>query len=211
MIKRISSIIEKYMKKKKWRSKNPENDTVMGNIFNGDLVEVGIKTYGVLNVINHSNNYRLSIGNYCSIAPDVLFVVCGDHPTDRISTFPFKAHCLGAGFEAISNGDIKVEDDVWIGSRATILSGITIGQGAVVAAGSVVTHDVPPYCIVAGVPARIMKKRFSEDMINELLRLDYSKLTKDLINDHIDDLYKPIHNEDRLRISAIVDEINRTS
>ena len=206
MIKQILNRIQYYKKKKEWRKKNPENDTVMGSLFNGDLVEVGKKTYGILNIINHSNDYKLTIGNYCSIAPDVLFIVCGDHPIDRISTFPFKAHCLGGGFEAISNGNIEVKDDVWIGTRAIILSGVSIGQGAVIAAGAVVTHNVPPYSVVAGVPAKVIKKRFSDEIIEELLRIDYSKISIDSVKNHLEKLYTEIDNKDRQWVSDFVND-----
>ena len=91
--------------------------------------------------------------------------------------------------EAISKGDIIVDDDVWIGYGATILSGVHIGQGAVVAAGAVVTKDAPPYAIVGGVPARVIKYRFSPEVIEQLLKLDYSKLTDNMIRERIDDLY----------------------
>lgn len=70
--------------------------------------------------------------------------------------------------EATSKGDIVVKDDVWIGYGSIILSGVHIGQGAVIAAGSVVSHDVPPYAIVGGVPARLIKYRFSEEMTKKL-------------------------------------------
>ena len=93
--------------------------------------------------------------------------------------------------EAISKGDITI-DDVWIGFRATILSGVHIGQGAVVAAGAVVTKDVPPYAIIGGVPAKIIKYRFSPEVIEQLLKLDYSKLTDDMIWERIDDLYNSL-------------------
>ena len=93
---------------------------------------------------------------------------------------------------SLSKGDIKVDDDVWIGYGATILSGVHIGQGVVVAAGSVVTRDVPPYAIVGGVPANVIKYRFSSDLIEELLMIDYSKLTKEEIKKHITDLYRPL-------------------
>lgn len=91
--------------------------------------------------------------------------------------------------DATSKGSIIVDDDVWIGYRATIMSGVHIGQGAVVAAGAVVTKDVPPYAIVGGVPARVIKYRFSPEVIEHLLKLDYSKLSDDMIREKIDDLY----------------------
>ena len=94
--------------------------------------------------------------------------------------------------EAVSKGDIILDDDVWIGYRAIILSGVHIGQGAIIAAGAVVTKDVPPYAIVAGVPARIVKYRFSEDIIKDLEKIDFSLMTKDIIEKHIDELYTKV-------------------
>jgi serine acetyltransferase len=96
------------------------------------------------------------------------------------------------GNEAFSKGNIVIDDDVWIGYGVTILSGVHIGQGAVVAAGAVVTKDVPPYAIVGGVPAKIIKYRFSPEIIEELMKIDYSKLEEDDIKNHIDDLYSEI-------------------
>ena len=69
------------------------------------------------------------------------------------------------------------------------MSGVHIGQGAIVAAGAVVTKDIPPYAVVGGVPAKIIKYRFDDEMIKELLKIDYEKLSKDKIEKHIDDLY----------------------
>lgn len=78
--------------------------------------------------------------------------------------------------EALSKGDIVIEDDVWVGENALILSGVTIRQGAIVAAGAVVTKDVEPYSIVAGIPAKIIKYRFSEELRKELLNIDIPAL-----------------------------------
>jgi len=96
---------------------------------------------------------------------------------------------------AISQGDITVDDDLWIGFRSTIMSGVHIGQGAVVAAGAVVTKDVPPYAIVGGVPAKIIKYRFSPEVIEQLLKLDYSKLSDNMIRERIDDLYTSLEGK----------------
>jgi len=164
--------------------------------FDVSLVKVGCATYGGLNIINFSNNKKLYIGNYCSIGPDVLFIVCGDHNFNYVSGFPFKVRYGLEKYEASSKGDIIVEDDVWIAARATILSGVRIGQGAVICAGAVVTKDVPPYSIVAGVPAKEVKKRCSTKRIKELLDLDYSKLDYDRISEHIEDLYTDIETAD---------------
>ena len=181
----------------------------MGTPFNVELVSVGNKSYGVLNVINHSDNYRLIIGNYCSIAPDVTFIVCGEHAINHISTFPFKAHCFEERFEAVSKGDIVIEDDVWIGTKAIIMSGVTIRQGAIVAAGAIVTHDVPPYGIVAGVPAVLINKRFSDDLIQLLMKIDYAKLNQNLIERYIDLLYTDIVvNDSTDKIKEFIKELS---
>ena len=209
MIRRIRSKVEAIRRKKQWRKRNQGNNTVMGSSFNIDLVSVGKKTYGVLNVINHSEKYRLTIGSYCSIAPDVTFVVCGEHPIHHISTFPFKTHCCGEKFEAISKGDIIVEDDVWIGTKAIVMSGVTIHRGAVIAAGTIVTHDVPAYGIVAGIPARLIKKRFSDEQIQLLMNINYERLDQAIIEKHIDLLYEDIDSDRSCNaIKQFIDVVN---
>ena len=100
--------------------------------------------------------------------------------------------------EGVSKGNIIVDDDVWIGFRSTILSGVHIGQGAIVAAGSLVTKDVPPYAIVGGVPAKVIKYRFSPEMITELLKVDYNQLTEELVKEHIEDLYRDLEDTSQL-------------
>lgn len=167
-------------------------------MFNVNSVSVGKETYGSLNVDNYNNLYKLNIGNYCSIATDVMFILDADHYTNHISSFPFKVKVLGESYEGVSKGDIIVDDDVWIGYGATIMSGVHIGQGAVVAAGAVVTKDVPPYAIVGGVPAKVIKYRFEPEMREELLKVDYSKLTKEDIEKHIDDLYTELKDPSQL-------------
>ena len=196
MFKGLINIIHFSHEKRKWRACNAHNLTSMENRFNVNLVHVGNYTYGGLSIINHSDTYQLIIGNYCSIGPDVLFVVCGDHETNHISTYPFKVRCKRTKFEAHSKGDIVIEDDVWIGARATILSGVRIGQGSVISAGAIVVKDVEPYSIVAGVPAKTIRKRCSEQRINELLNIDFSRLDINMINDNIDLLYDSIDNAD---------------
>ena len=106
--------------------------------------------------------------------------------------------CFHEYSERFSKGNIEVDDDVWIGYGATIMSGVHIGQGAVVAAGAVVTKDVAPYAIVGGVPAKIIKYRFPETMIEELLKIDYSKLTEEAIKSHIDELYTELEDVGQL-------------
>lgn len=191
--KKLTRLIIKYQ----WRSKNMHNSTKMNSDFRLQNVRVGIASYGMLNVIDYSDEEsKLFIGNYCSIAPNVTFVLGGEHNLSTISTFPFKARTLQEGnFEAGSKGDIHIEDDVWIGVGATIMSGVTIGQGAVIAASSLVSKDVPPYAVVGGVPAKIIRYRFSDEIIHKLKNVDYSKLTKEIIVDNLGALYKEVTND----------------
>lgn len=177
----------------KWKRKNKHNKTYIVNNFKQDNISVGNGTYGGLKVLDLAGERKLSIGNYCSIADEVCFVLQDDHLIDNLSTYPFKVMCLhNEKNEAVSKGDIILDDDVWIGYRAIILSGVHIGQGAIVAAGAVVTKDVPPYAIVAGVPAKIVKYRFPEDVVKDLKEVDFSLLTKDIIENHIDELYTKV-------------------
>lgn len=182
----------------KWRKNNLQNQTVPACIFLSQLVSVGKGTYGRLNVLTHDEKTKLSIGNYCSIAPEVVFIPSADHYLNHISTYPFLVKILCKDFEGVAKGDIKIDDDVWIGYGAAIMSGVHIGQGAVIAAGAVVTKDVPPYAIVGGVPAKVIKYRFKEEMIEELLKIDYSKLTKEMIQTHESELYTELTGLEQL-------------
>ena len=189
----VQDTLRLWLMQKYWRRKNQHNKTSLETFTNIANISVGNNSYGKLNVLNASEEYRLMIGHFCSIAQGVTFAVCVDHPTNTISTYPFKVVCIGSQtYEAISKGDIVVEDDVWIGHGATILSGVRIGQGAIIAAGAVVTKDVPPYAIVGGVPARTIKYRFPTNIVEELLKIDYSKLTKEMVEAHIDELYEEL-------------------
>lgn len=189
-VNRIVKNISLFCFKLRWKFSNRGNFTSVAREFPPNTVEVGKSTYGTLLVYNDIEDRKLRIGSYCSIADNVTFLLGIDHKTTRVSTYPFKQMLIDSrDFDAISKGDIAVDDDVWIGYGATIMSGVHIGQGAVIAAGAVVTKDVPPYAIVGGVPARIIKYRFEPQMIEELLKVDYSKLTRDMIKEHIDELY----------------------
>lgn len=184
-----------------WRRINKHNSTTVNNFFNLESVSVGNYTYGVLNVMDSNPVSKLRIGCFCSIAPNVVFILNSDHYTNNLSSFPFKVKCLSSlTAEAISYGDIVIDDDVWIGYGSIVLSGVHIGQGAIIAAGAVVTKDVPPYSIFGGVPANVIKYRFSQDVIKFLMTLDYSLLTKRLVNENVDKLYTKI---DHLSLSEV--------
>lgn len=183
-----------YKKEKDWKERNKDNDTVLKSWIDHDRVIVGKGSYGVISVLSDDKNSKLIIGNYCSIAENVNFLLGVEHRLNCISTFPFKSKILNENMEGISKGNIVIEDDVWIGYGAMIMSGVHIGQGAVVAAGSVVTKNVPAYAIVGGSPAKIIRFRFESEVIEELLNVDYSKITKEMVKEHLDELYTNLEN-----------------
>jgi acetyltransferase-like isoleucine patch superfamily enzyme len=179
--------------KMKWRKSNPHSETNPLIVFRIDKVIVGKKTYGGLHVTDFSPaGEKLRIGSYCSISPGVRFLLGGEHQINSVSTYPFKVKCFGYEREAGSKGDIVVSDDVWIGTNAIICSGVNIGQGAIVAAGAVVTKDVEPYAIVAGNPAKVIKYRFDEEIREKLLKTDICKLFDSFEKNTIDLIYSPL-------------------
>lgn len=193
MCRYLKKIIKLYFYKYRWKKRNRHNNCEMKNVFDIDRVKVGNESYGGLNVYTFFGDVSsLSIGSYCSIAERVSFVVGGEHNTNILSSYPIKQFIVGSEIESFGKGNINIDNDVWIGYGATILSGVHIGQGAVVAAGAVVSKDVPPYAIVGGVPAKVIRYRFSQPVIDYLLTLDYSALTKEDIGKHIEELYTPI-------------------
>lgn len=189
----------------KWRKRNKHNTTIAGNIFAIEKVRVGNNTYGALRVLNYGTQEILRIGNNCSIAQEVVFILNADHYTNRVSTFPYKVKVLGEKLEGVSKGNITIADDVWIGYGSVILSGVRVGQGAVVAAGAVVTKDVPPYAIVGGVPAKVIKYRFSQEVIKQLLKLDFNKLTDEMIREKIDDLYTSLDDKSPEEVAKLLE------
>ncbi len=194
----IGYLIKTKLFAREWKKANPYNKTYPLNLFDKSLVTVGKATYGGLRVMMGNKNAALHIGNFCSIGPDVQFILSLEHYVDHISTYPYKVMTLGEEYEAVSKGDIILEDDIWIGSRTIILSGVHIGQGAVIAAGAVVSKDVPPYAIVGGVPAQVIKYRFPPELIEKLLQVDYARLQETDIKEHIGELYEPLTDDGQL-------------
>ena len=190
--------INVFLKNKQWRRKNQHNFTNIGTAINQNLVSVGNYSYGTIHVLAATDENKLKIGSFCFFVNEATFMLSLDHRTDSLSTYPFKKMIFAEGEEATSKGDIVISDDVWIGYNAIVMSGVTIGQGAVVAAGAIVTKDVPPYAIVAGVPAKVVKYRFSEELINELKKIDYSQITKEMLEEHRGELEKKIIDIEQL-------------
>lgn len=135
-------------------------------------IDVGVGTYGCFTSGIRSH---CKIGNYCSIAPGVQRLV-GNHPFTEVSTHPlfYKREFGNVETTRYDYHSLVIGNDVWIGVNAIITSSCTfIGNGAVIGAGAVVTHNVPDYAIVVGVPAKVIKYRFDKNTINELLEIKW--------------------------------------
>jgi acetyltransferase-like isoleucine patch superfamily enzyme len=181
---------------RKWRKQNHHNETMPANFFKIDKVIVGKKTYGTLNVTDFSpTDTKLIIGGYCSISPGVQFLLGGEHQIDSISTYPFKVKCFEYEREASSKGNIVIGDDVWLGTNAIICSGVKIGQGAIIAAGAVVTKDVEPYTIMGGNPAKMIRYRFEEGIRDKLLNTEIVNLFDSFGIRDVDLIYSPLRIE----------------
>ena len=135
---------------------------------------------------------KLIIGKFCALATGVKFIMNGaNHKISGFSTYPFQV--FGNGWEKVTpqpgelpnKGDTVIGNDVWIGYEAVIMPGVEIGDGAIIASKSVVTKNVLPYSVVGGNPAKVIKKRFADDVIDSLLKItwwnwDIEKITRNL-------------------------------
>lgn len=164
-----------------WRVMGVNYEHVMRVI---DPVYTKEDKYTIIGKNSYANNaqiYRwsdapLHIGKYCSISYDVHFVMDdGKHKTNTVSSYPFPSRSVGKA------QGITIGNDVWVGIGVTILYGVKIGNGVTIAAGSVVTKDVPDYCVVGGVPASIIKRKCSEEEAKEMNKIAWWDWPKDVI------------------------------
>lgn len=185
---------QKMNKNKIYPRSNDEQIVYLKNVIKNPNIEVGDFTiyndfvhdpadFEKNNVLYHYpiNGDKLKIGKFCSIACGAKFLfTSGNHTLRSLSTYTFPIFYEEWGLDTKNirdawdnKGDIVVGNDVWIGYEAVILSGVTIGDGAIIGSRAVVTKDVPPYTIVGGVPARAIRKRFDEDTIAKLKALQW--------------------------------------
>lgn len=158
---------------------------------------------------------KLKIGKFCAIAKGVQFIMNGaQHRTDTFSSYPFAIFCEQWSEKlrhqpvgAPPKGDTIIGNDVWLGRDATIMSGIHIGDGAIVAAKSVVVSDIPPYTVYGGNPAKFIKKRFSDEMIACLLKLQWWHWDIEKITENIDIIFS--HDGSKLqKLCQDMDEVS---
>jgi virginiamycin A acetyltransferase len=203
IVRELFRILKKNNFQKKWKAMNLHNYTVIGDrTFPIENVEVGYYSYGMLNVQSMyvQSNEKLSIGNFVSIAPGAKFILGMNHQVNTITTYPlFSRFIKYDKKDATSKGGIIIEDEVWIGTNVLILSGLKIGKGAIIAAGSIVTKDVPPYSIYGGNPAKLIKYRFSEDIILELLTFNLNDISIEKIKTNISLFYQEIETLDDVK------------
>ncbi len=195
--------------RKEWRKRNRHNHTVPMNVFPMECVDVGRGTYGELHVSCYfpETEKVLTIGNYVSLSANVHFILSGNHQTETLFTYPIRSMIEGKPYrkDAVNKGAIVVEDEVWIGYGATVLSGVTIGKGAIVATGAVVTRDAPPYAIVGGNPARLIRYRVAEEIIPIIKDIRLNDLPPAQMATIMDELYRPLKTkEDALRIAELI-------
>jgi len=174
------------------------------DVLKGRIFEIGKYTYGRPQVFSFGVTNKLIIGKFCSISAGVTIFLGGNHRTDWMSAYPFMdfldewPEAEGITGHPSSKGDVIIGNDVWIGYGATILSGVRIGDGAVIGARAVVTSDVEPYCVVAGNPARLINKRFDEEIIRKLLEMKWWDWPNEKIRKNVNTLCSS-NLSDRLR------------
>lgn len=166
-------------------------------ILRGFNINVGTHSYGHPRILWNEaerGQYKLEIGDYCSIAEGVIIYVGtqGRHPLDFVSTYPLgmifppKQRARMRSRVVNRNLNVSIGSDVWLGRECLILAGVTIGHGAVVGARALVTKEVQPYSVVGGVPARPLGMRFSDEIVHELLELAWWGLDPDTIAQNVD-------------------------
>lgn len=138
------------------------------------ILNWGEGSYGLPRINCYDQVSRLHVGRYCSIAANVSILLGANHKLNCITTYPYcKINKSKTLEDSSEKGDVVIGDDVWVGFGALIIGPVVIGNGAIIGAGAVVVEDIPPYSVAVGVPAKVVKYRFSDDNIKELLKIKW--------------------------------------
>ncbi|WP_425519812.1 Vat family streptogramin A O-acetyltransferase [Tissierella simiarum] len=190
-------------------NENIKNICYIKNVIKNPNIQVGDYTYyddinGAEKFEEHVTHHyefigdKLIIGKFCAIAKGIEFVMNGaNHRMKSVTTYPF--NIMGNGWEKTTptleelplKGDTVVVNDVWIGQNVTVMPGVHIGDGSIIAANSVITKDVPPYHIAGGNPCKIIKKRFNDELIDYLLKLKWWDWPEEKIFKNLEVLCSP--------------------
>jgi len=186
LIKYIKKHLPSFLRKKEKPSKFERQTRRFKR--NYPQFEIGRGSYGIPMVHPSHGGATLKIGSFCSISSNVQIYLGGNHRSDWVSTSPLNVFFeKKEGFEhEKTKGDVIIGNDVWICGNAVILSGVTIGHGAVIGNGALVSHDVAPYSVVAGNPAKHLRYRFSENVIEKLLRISWWDWPEEILRQHMD-------------------------
>lgn len=164
----------------------------------------GVGSYGSPRISCFDEVSKLSVGKYCSFADGVSLLLGSNHKLKCVTTYPYckidKSKTLQ---DTNEKGDIVIGNDVWIGYGVTIIGEVKIGDGVIIGAGAVVVNDIPPYAVAVGIPAKVVKYRFSENQIKELLKIkwwnwnmsDIERKGKDLYTKDIDSFIEKYKNK----------------
>lgn len=165
------------------------------NVLHTKVHTIGRHSYGDFE-LNWWGESKIEIGSFCSIGRNNKAYLGGNHRHTYVSTFPFGIHGMTPSEIGIdnkltntSNGNIVIGNDVWFGDNCVVMSGVTIGHGAVIANSALVTKDVEPYSIVGGNPAKHIKYRFEPKIIEALLKIQWWDWTDEVINSRKDKIY----------------------
>lgn len=170
-----------------------------------NVINIGRFSYSAdtINVHHVSSKTKISIGNYVSIGLNLKFITSGGHAPENISTYPFPRNSL------YENGDIFIGNDAWIGDDVTVMGGVKIGDGCIVGTGSIVTRDLEPFCIYAGVPAKLVRRRFPKEYAERIIACRWWDIEPQYIVQVEKILSSEISEDSLLTLETFVKNLNK--
>jgi acetyltransferase-like isoleucine patch superfamily enzyme len=150
----------------------------------------GELSYGLPSIISFDKKSKVSVGSYVSIASNVTFLLGANHASGLVTTFPIdRIDPSKTTADSNERGNIEIGNDVWIGYGATLIGNVRVGDGAIIGAHALVVDDIPPYAVVGGVPAKVIKYRFSSEQIEKLLAIAWWNWNTKTVQERQKDIY----------------------